>query len=140
MGFTLDFTNAGGRITRVADGARQVDYTYDANGNFASYTNATGGTATYQYDLLGRLTANFFPSNPGVAYITNVYDSLGRVKTQTLANGKVTSLFFAGTRSEQVAPDGSSTVSYVDAMGKFSRASIRWAVSRPTLTTASRAW
>jgi len=43
---------------------------------------------------------------------------LGRVKTQTNANGNAYTYYFAGSRSEEVDPVGGSKVSYVDALGK----------------------
>ena len=51
-------------------------------------------------------------------FATNVYDSLGRVQTQTNAAGKLYTYYFAGSRSEEVGPGPVSKVSYMDALGK----------------------
>lgn len=64
------------------------------------------------------MTKLFRPSNPSVAFTTNVYDSLGRVKTQANAAGKLHTYYFAGSRSEEVDPNGFGHASYFDAQGK----------------------
>ncbi|MDY0014094.1 MAG: RHS repeat-associated core domain-containing protein [Rhodocyclaceae bacterium] len=121
LGRTLTITNTAGRITQVADGTRNVKYAYDASGNLTTYTDATNQNTTFQYDLPGRMTKGFYPSNPTIAFATNVYDTLGRVQTQTNANGKVYTYYFAGTRSEEVAPGNLSKISYLDALGKVTK-------------------
>jgi RHS repeat-associated protein len=118
LGRTLTFTNVSGRITQVSDGTRTVKYAYDGSGNLTTYTDATAKNTTFQYDQPGRMTKVFYPSNPSIAFVTNVYDTLGRVQTQTNANGKLSSYYFAGSRSEEVAPGNISKVFYLDALGK----------------------
>ncbi|HRO57390.1 MAG TPA: DUF6531 domain-containing protein, partial [Nitrosomonas europaea] len=118
LGRVLNFTYSGARISTVGDGTRSISYTYDTNGNLTSYTDATAKATTFQYDLPGRITKFFYPSNPSTAFATNVYDSLGRVQTQTNAAGKLYSYYFAGSRSEEVGPGSVSKVSYMDALGK----------------------
>lgn len=102
-------------------GSRSVSYTYDSSGNLSKFTDATAKATTFQYDLPGRITKLFYPSNPTIAFATNVYDSLGRVQTQTNANGKLYTYYFAGSRSEEFDPLSGSKVSYVDAFGKVLR-------------------
>jgi len=118
LGRTLTLTNTSGRVTAVGDGSRSIGYAYDTSGNLTTFTDATAKATTFQYDLPGRITKFFYPSNPTVAFATNVYDSLGRVKTQTDANGKLYTYYFAGSRSEEVDPLGGSKVSYYDSFGK----------------------
>ncbi|MDZ4153961.1 DUF6531 domain-containing protein, partial [Methylicorpusculum sp.] len=118
LGRTLTLTNASGRVTQVADGARTSKYVYDTSGNLTTSTDATAKNTTFQYDLPGRITKFFYPSNPTIAFATNVYDSLGRVQTQTNANGKLYTYYFAGSRSEELDPLGGSKVSYYDSFGK----------------------
>ncbi|HAG75476.1 MAG TPA: Rhs family protein [Thauera sp.] len=118
LGRVLNFTYSGARISAVSDGTRSIGYAFDANGNLTSYTDATAKTTTYQYDLPGRMTKFFYPSTPTVAFATNVYDTLGRVQTQTNAAGKLYTYYFAGSRSEEVGPGAVSKVSYFDAFGK----------------------
>ncbi|WP_050750275.1 DUF6531 domain-containing protein [Allochromatium vinosum] len=118
LGRTLTLTNASGRVTQVSDGSRTVKFVYDTSGNLTTFTDATGKNTTFQYDLPGRITKVFYPANPTVAFATNVYDSLGRVKTQTNARGKLYTYFFAGTRSQEVGPLSLSRTTYLDGSGK----------------------
>lgn len=119
LGRTLTLTYSGNRLSQVGDGSRSISYGFDAaNGNLTSYTDATSKVTTYQYDLPGRMTKFFYPSNPTVAFATNVYDTLGRVQTQTNAANKLYTYYFAGSRSEEVGPGGVSKVSYFDAQSK----------------------
>uniref|UniRef100_UPI000837B470 RHS repeat-associated core domain-containing protein n=1 Tax=Thauera butanivorans TaxID=86174 RepID=UPI000837B470 len=118
LGRVLNFSYSGARISAVSDGTRSIGYAYDSSGNLVSSTDATAKLTTFQYDLPGRVTKFFYPSNPSVAFATNVYDSLGRVQTQTNAAGKLYTYYFAGSRSEEVGPGSVSKVSYVDAFGR----------------------
>src|SRR4029079_761259 len=122
LGRTLTLTNSGGRVTSISDGTRSIFYTYDANGNLVKFTDAAAKDTNFQYDLPGRLTKFFYPSSPGIAFVTNVYDSLDRVQTQTNANGRTWNLYFAGTRSESVAPDSSSEVWLLNGLGSIVKA------------------
>jgi YD repeat-containing protein len=59
-----------------------------------------------------------YPSGNGSPFVTNVYDSLGRVKQQTDASGHVTQGYFAGYRSELVNGAGDRHAWYMDAAGR----------------------
>ena len=122
LGRSLVLTNVSGRITQVADGTRNVKYVYDASGNLTTFTDATLKNTTYQYDLPGRMTRLFYPSAPTVPFLVNVYDTLGRVQTQTNASGRLYTYYFAGWRSEEVQPGGAiSQVSFMDANGRVTK-------------------
>ncbi|ENX05697.1 hypothetical protein F898_02641 [Acinetobacter courvalinii] len=123
---TLNYT--GNKISSVTDGSRTVNYVYDASENLTSYKNTLGQITTYQYDLPGRITKFFNPSFPSTAAVTNVYDSLGRVKEQTNAMGQTYLYGFAGSRSFEISPeitkvDGTKekqlNINYVNAMGQI---------------------
>ncbi|MDR1423804.1 MAG: DUF6531 domain-containing protein [Azoarcus sp.] len=118
LGRTLTFTNTAGRITQVSDGARNVQYTYDASGNLIASADPLSNTTTFAYDSPGRLTQISYPSQPTVPFVTNVYDSQGRIQTQTDANNAVYTYYFAGSRSEEEAPDSTSKILYLDTLGK----------------------
>jgi RHS repeat-associated protein len=118
LGRTLTITNTGGRVSSVSDGTRSVGYGYDGNGNLTSFTDAAAKQTTFQYDVPGRMTKFFHPSNPTVAQVTNVYDSLERIQTQTNAMGQVWNYYVAGSRTEELGPLGQSKVSYFDGAGK----------------------
>jgi RHS repeat-associated protein len=113
MGRTLTFTYTSGRISNVADGTgRSVNYTYDASNNLTVMQDPASKSTTFAYDLPGRMTKIFYPTNPTIAFVTNTYDSLGRVSVQSDANGNVTNLFFAGSRTEIDDPAGTPQTFY----------------------------
>ena len=119
LGRTLTFSYSSDLLTQVSDGnGRSVSYTYDASGNLTSFTDPLGQATTYTYDLPGRLVQVFYPSRPGTAFVTNSYDSLGRVKTQADANGSTWQYFLAGPRSEEINPLGMQHVIYTTPRGK----------------------
>jgi RHS repeat-associated protein len=118
LGRALTLAYTSGRVSSVSDGSRTIYLDYDASGNLTTFRNALNVATTYQYDAPGRISKLFYPSNPSAAFVTNTYDSLGRVQTQTNANGKLFTYYFAGSRSEEIGPYGQSMVSYVDGNGK----------------------
>lgn len=114
------------QLMSVTDNAwppRTINYTYDAEGNLASYADPLGNTTTFAYTQGGDgvpqnlLAQIFYPSIP-VPFATNVYDSLGRVASQTNANGATWNYFFAGYRSEEVDPLGTRHVLYYNPRAK----------------------
>lgn len=116
FGRQLSFTTVSGRLTNVGDGSRSVSYTV-ASSKLTGFTDTLSNPTTYTYDAQRRLVSIFYPSNPTIAAMTNTYDSLGRVQTQANAFGKVYTYYFAGSRSDEVASDGSSNISYLDGLG-----------------------
>ncbi|MDP9877263.1 RHS repeat-associated protein [Variovorax boronicumulans] len=120
LGRTLTFTNTSGKITQVGDGTRTVKFVYDASSNLTTFTDALSQNTTYQYGVLpGQMTKLFYPSFPTVAAATNVYDTLGRVKTQTNARGKLYDYYFAGSRTEEIGPGGVARTNYIDGSGNI---------------------
>lgn len=106
LGRMLKFNYAGKYIASVTDGSRTVNYMYNnTTGNLTGYKNTLGHQTTYQYDLPGRMTKIFYPSFPNQPFVTNVYDSLDRVKEQTNALGKTYLYGFAGSRSFEISPE-----------------------------------
>ena len=113
------------RLASVSDNTgRSVGYAYDAAGNLASVVDVLGFTTTFAYTPAGGpapaglLSEVFYPSRPGTAFVSNRYDTLGRVATQTNANGATWSYFFAGYRSEEIDPHGTRRVLYYNPRGK----------------------
>lgn len=118
LGRSLTFTNTSGKITQVGDGTRTVKFVYDANSNLTTFTDTLNQNTTYEYGVLpGQMTKLFYPSFPTVAAATNVYDTLGRVKTQTNARGKLYDYYFAGSRTEEIGPGGVAKTNYIDGSG-----------------------
>lgn len=80
--FSYDGNN---RITQATDNiGRSVTYTYDTSGRLWQVTDPAGGVTEYTYDSSHRLLTVKDPK--GIVYLTNVYDSNGRVIHQTLAD------------------------------------------------------
>lgn len=113
LGRTLTLTYTGDRLTSVSDGTgRSVSYTVDGSKNLTAVVDPNGKSWTFEYDLPGRMTKHFFPANPTVAISTNIYDSLDRVKEQRDYQSNLWQYFFAGSRSQEVNPNGKGSVVY----------------------------
>jgi len=67
------------------------------------------------------LTQIFKPANPTSPLFTNTYDTLSRVKEQRDAYNNLWQFFLAGSRSEEVAPNGTSRILYFNSMGSIVR-------------------
>lgn len=118
MGRTLTLSYSGTRITSVSDGTgRSVSYSVNGSKLLASFTDANGQATTYGYTSDGRMEKMYLPENPTTAIFTNVYDTLGRVKQQTLVAGGTWNFYFAGSRSELVDPNSKSKILYFDRLG-----------------------
>jgi RHS repeat-associated protein len=79
IALTYDTSN---RITQAADNiGRTVGYTYDSGGRLSTVTDANGGVTTYTYDSFNQMLTIQDPRN--IVYLTNQYDSNGRVSQQT---------------------------------------------------------
>jgi RHS repeat-associated protein len=85
-GRSIDFTyDASNRITQAKDNiGRVVGYTYDASGRLSNVTDVSGGITQYTYDNSNRMTKITDPK--GIIYLTNTYDTNGRVTKQTQAD------------------------------------------------------
>jgi RHS repeat-associated protein len=80
--FTYDSSN---RITQAKDNAgRTVNYTYDAGGRLWKVTDPAGGVTEYTYDSANRMLT--LKDARGIVFLTNEYDTAGRVTKQTQAD------------------------------------------------------
>lgn len=119
LGRSLTFTYQSGLLSQVTDDTgRSVSFTYDASSNLSTFVDPLGQTTSYVYDLPGRMTQIFYPATPGQPFMTNSYDSLGRVQAQTNILGGTWQYFLAGARSEEVDPYGMRHVYYNTPRGK----------------------
>lgn len=105
-GQTLTFTyNASNHITKVTDSAgREVSYTYTPAGDLDTVIDALGGVTDYDYDLQHRLTKITDPR--GTAFLTNSYDSQGRINQQTDGSGNVWAFSYASGQTQVTDPEG----------------------------------
>ncbi|MBS1994124.1 MAG: hypothetical protein JSS83_26620 [Cyanobacteria bacterium SZAS LIN-3] len=118
LGRTLTLNYISGKLASVSDGTgRSVHYTFDLDGNLSSFTNASSEAMTYEYDQPGRMAKFYMPQNPAVPVVTNVYDTLGRIKSQGSAAGQIWSYYFAGSRSEELDALGQAKVAYFNKFG-----------------------
>jgi RHS repeat-associated protein len=116
---TLNYT--GSLVTSVTDGTgRSVSYAFTSN-QLTQFTDSLTHATTFSYDTPGRMTKYFRPANPTVAYVTNVYDTLSRVKTQANPRGQTWTYYFAGARSEEVDPLSASHILYFNGFGHPTR-------------------
>jgi YD repeat-containing protein len=121
-GRQLTLSYSSGLVSSVTDGIRTVSYGY-TGGNLTAFTDALQQNTTYSYDISGQedisghLTQIYYPSQPASAFVTNFYDSMGRVKQQTDANGNLTQAFFAGSRTEINDGVGNRHVWYIGPLG-----------------------
>jgi len=85
----IEFTYDGShRVTQAKDNSgRTVGYEYDANGRLFRVTDPNSGTNEYTYDTLNRMTT--IKDARGIVYITNEYDTTGKVTRQTMADGGI---------------------------------------------------
>ena len=104
----------------------ETNYTYDANGNLETQTNAKGVTITFTYDNLNRqLSSSTTCVDETGASVTitksQTYDANGNVKTEKDANGNVTNYLYNGKGQLVIQTDanGGVTANYYDYSGRL---------------------
>jgi len=105
--------DAEGRIIQATDnGGRSVSYTYDSAGHLASVTDVNGGVTTFAYNSNDLMTSITDPRN--ITYLTNQYDSSGRVIEQTQADGSTYTFQWtpSGNASQEWISSGSTVDRY----------------------------
>ena len=81
----IDFTYSGNRVIKATDNiGREVNYTYDANSRLWKVTDPNQGVTEYTYDTSHRMIT--VKDARGIVFLTNEYDTNGRVRKQTLAD------------------------------------------------------
>lgn len=120
---TLTLSYTGDYISSVSDGTgRSVSYSVNGTTkNLDSVTDPDSKTISILYDQPGRLTQIKYPANPTIAWITNVYDSLSRVKEQKDAFNNNWQYFLAGSRSEELDPQSNRKIAYFNRFGTTSK-------------------
>lgn len=119
VGRNLTLNYANGKLQSVSSPQKTVSYTYDGSGNLSGAVDARGYLTRFEYDKPGRMTKFYEPSFGATPVVTNVYDTLDRVKTQTSAAGNLFTYYFAGYRSEEIGPGGSTRTNYIDSEGNL---------------------
>ena len=97
--------NASNHITKVADSAgREISFTYTTAGDLDTVTDALGGVTDYGYDAQHRLTTIKDPR--GVTFLTNTYDSQGRVIEQRDALNHLWTIDYGTGQTTVTEPEG----------------------------------
>jgi RHS repeat-associated protein len=114
-GQSLTFTyDSSKHITKVADSAgRQVTFAYGSAGDLATVTDALGGVTTYAYDSSHHLTSITDPA--GHTYLTNTYDSQGRVTAQRDGLNNLWNLSYSSGQTQVTEPEGGTQTFSFDA-------------------------
>lgn len=113
LGRTLTLSYTGNYLSSVSDGTgRSVSYVVDGSKHLTQFSNPDSKTTVYSYNSPGQLKEIFYPANPSVAFVTNIYDSLGRVKEQKDGLNHSWFYYIAGSRSEEVNPVGNKQIHY----------------------------
>ncbi|HEX6699181.1 MAG TPA: RHS repeat-associated core domain-containing protein [Gaiellaceae bacterium] len=148
---TFAYNNMGRLSTRTDPLTHQQAYAYDADGNVTSFTDAKGQVTTYRYDNLNRRTFVGFgttgtPPNQSytstIAYtfdagdrlrqtvdsangtITDVYDDLNRLTSETTPQGTVSSTYDVASRRATMTVTGQPQVTYsYDAQNRLTQIS-----------------
>jgi RHS repeat-associated protein len=122
-GRTLTFAYTGSHLTNVTDSAtppRDVQFTYDGNGDLASVTDVNGGVTSFTYDGAHRMLTMLDPMQQGSGSpepITNHYDGSGRIDWQDDQLNRRTSLTYGTDTTTVTDPAGNVTVErYVDGL------------------------
>jgi RHS repeat-associated protein len=99
------FYDSTGRIERVQQGEKFVDYTYNAQNLVEKETDAFGSVKKYEYDAAGRVTSIITPGNK---VYSKGYDGLGNLTELTMPDGaKFEQQFNPLGQFEGFAPSGS---------------------------------
>jgi RHS repeat-associated protein len=141
-GIVITFTYTSGRLSKVSNGTRNLNFVYDSfgqlrsvndgngrtitltipssgadSGNLTNVTDPLGNTTVYTYNGAGRLVGIVRPANPSSPVSTVDYDARGRVTQQTDSYGNIWQFFFADTRTEELAPNNTKRVLYFNKSG-----------------------
>ena len=116
----MTYDAAGNMLSATAPaslGSAQKTFTYNANNDPLTVTDARGTVTSYAYDGAGNQTS---VSQAGVTVATMTYDAAGRVLTSTNGNGKTTTYTYdaAGNTASQTDPLGNMTTFTYDAAGR----------------------
>ncbi len=120
---SITLTYDGDLLDTVTDSTgRSVSYDY-TNGNLTGFRDLENKLWQYGYDSKNRITTLTNPLN--ITTVTNTYDELDRVKTQTVPrkiNGSIVNrtynLYFSGYRNIEEDTEGNQTVYYFDDKGR----------------------
>ena len=117
LGLSLTLTYNGTHLASVTDFAgRSVSYEYTGD-ELTTYRDAENQAWHYGYDAAHRLTSVTHPL--GNVVVTNAYDDLGRVITQTDALTNTTTFYFSDYQSTLEDPEANQTGFDLNGQGRM---------------------
>ncbi len=113
---TFTYDSVGARLS-MSDASGTTAYSYNANGQLTSETNAANQTLSYSYTDSGLLETVTYPGSDTVDY---AYDTAGRLASVTDWNSNTTSFTWTvdGQRSVQADPNGVVQTRAYDSAGQ----------------------
>ena len=94
-GRVINITYSGNKLTSIQDwSGRHVDYLYSGD-NLDTVTDLNKNLIQYGYD--GENQLNQITDQRGIVVLQNIYDSVGRVISQTDGNGNITDFVYTET-------------------------------------------
>jgi RHS repeat-associated protein len=88
-------------------------YSYDANMHLVESQDALGWTSTYTYDGFGNLTSQSTPiSSTQAAVVRMTYDGQHRIRSQTDADGNLTTYSYSGPWLSAIKPPATGNVQW----------------------------
>jgi len=114
--------NADGNVNLVTDSTGSVSYGYNTAGELTSYTDPESKIWRYGYETGSTHRMTTLTNPLAITTATNVYDSLSRVKTQTVPRQGGTNVtynfYFSGFRNAEADPYNHTITYYFDDKGR----------------------
>lgn len=129
-----ELTYTGRQLTKVKQGARETNISYDSlTGLISTLTNALGQVTSYAYDSADRLTAITLPDLRVISYS---YDSIGRLLSITPASRPAHSFVYNPSElPSEYVPPSLSGVSVVKTTYAYNNDNQLTTITRPTGAT-----
>ncbi|MBN1917247.1 MAG: hypothetical protein JW889_05000, partial [Verrucomicrobia bacterium] len=140
---TYTYNSTTGRLQQVAQGALDVEYTYDSFGRLASLTDVWGKTINIDaYNESGKITAWRYPGYDAGYDIDYAYDDVGRLTTITdnmpASGSKVTAIDYdqdTGAMVKVTLPNGTVTTLEYDDLGRLTNLVNAKSLGGPVITS-----
>ena len=119
--FNYNYSGNPNFISSVNDETgRSVSYTYSGN-NLTAFTDENNNAISYAYDANSRMLSYILPAFNTTNFVTNTYDTLGRVETQADALSNQWTYYLANYRTQENDPNGNSRIKFFNKQGSVYR-------------------
>jgi RHS repeat-associated protein len=120
FGRFMTFSFSGNLLQQItASDGRKVNYTYNFDGKLATVTKTDGGTWRYDYDASGQLA--YIQDGAGKNFVSNTYDTAGRVISQADGNGGITKFEYGDEKTILGIATGNQITKITDPMGNVTQ-------------------